>query len=213
SHILKKGNRKNFFMAITPEQHQETIATAASMFDAGATVLHLMGFEAKMGFGRSMLNQQAGLLSSLPGFAGALNDWRNSIQSFWGFPVLADKDEIIIDVEKRILTVNDQRYYLPLIMEVGKNKQTQFRFPISNSNEKNGLAVHLVKLAKDRTFLWVDKCSAINTISKPSDAEKYCMLYGQLGGKRVQEELKQSRVIPAQLLTGGQLSQTASHIQ
>lgn len=81
---LEKGKRRNMFMILSPERKKPLkITKRGSTLDIGPTIMPFLGFEADIGLGRNLLNEQV-TSYEIKKIHDNLISWKEEIQKFWG---------------------------------------------------------------------------------------------------------------------------------
>ena len=175
---LTKGRRRNLFFIIDPRQRESrAIGRTGSTLDIGATLLQLLGYEGRIGLGRSLLDpafdeERATILANLP-------RWRRPLQELWRFPSL--QAGLTIDPGQRRLVIDGRALHLPALLAVDEDLRVRF------AHFDPGLfwesKVKLVDAAgrylkAGRPFLLIDKCRRIRL--SPA-ARGTCLMAGAEG--------------------------------
>lgn len=180
SDLLKKGDRKNLFMAIGPKDRgSNKISKKGSNLDIAPTVLHLLGYEGDVGLGRNLMGNEKTLISQLDKLDDALIGWESSFISFWDFPRI--KKGVTIDPIKRKITIDDRMFKIPILVEFNEKLETSFQFEwLAADWSYRRLDEQVLKLDRNTSILWVDNCS---TIYNRKEKKGLCVTAGKLGGK------------------------------
>lgn len=178
--LLKKGDRKNLFMAIGPEgKGAKKISKKGTNLDIAPTVLHLLGYEGDVGLGRNLMGNEKSLISQLDNLDNALRGWKSSLISFWDFPRI--KKGVTIDPKKRNITIDDRTFKVPILVELNEKLETSIKFEwVAADWSYRRLVEHVLKLERNTPILWVDNCS---TMYKRAEKKGLCVTAGKLGAK------------------------------
>ncbi|MBE9536954.1 MAG: sulfatase-like hydrolase/transferase, partial [Proteobacteria bacterium] len=178
--LLKKGNRKNLFMAIDPkDKGPNKVSKKGSTLDIAPTVLHFLGYEGEIGLGRNLMGNEKSLISQLDDVDNVLRGWKPEIISFWDFPHI--EKGVTIDPIKSSITIDDRTFEVPILVEFNEKLETTVTFEWLGSDWKyRRLAGQVLKLARDTPILWVDNCS---TMYQQAEKKGLCVSAGKVGAK------------------------------
>ncbi len=181
---LMKGERRNQFMILDPRQTEaKVVKKAGTTLDISATLLPLLGYDAKMGLGRNLLSDEKSLIEEFFNFDKLLSAWHKDIARFWEFPKI--EDDVEIDVKKQMMKLGKTGYALPILLRLSDNLEVSPFFEVKlKFFETTKLFGYLHDFAYDEPFLWVDKCSRLSALDEKINTKgKWCMAYGKLGSE------------------------------
>ncbi len=193
---LMKGERRNQFMIIDPRQtEKKTIEKAGSTLDIGATLLPLLGYDAKLGLGRNLLAKEESLVESFSNADKLINAWHREIGRFWEFPKI--EKEIRIDMKKKAVVLGKNSYSFPVLLRINDTFEVNPFFEVKlKFFETTKLYGYLNDFTFDESFLWVDACARIANVDESVNPKtKYCMAYGKLGSPLVVNAFTQNSAI------------------
>ena len=183
---LKKGRRRNLFFIIDPRRKEHTVTDKrGAMLDVGSTVANILGFDNTIGLGRDLLGDEKTLSEAFNNVNSIIESWEPSIRKLWKFPKLADK--IIVSPEDKTVSISNQEFSYPVLIEVHDNKYItpyfEFYSPLkSKTTSEKKLEDYLIDLEPSAPFIWVDQCLKINYLAVGGD-EEYCAVVGKMSGK------------------------------
>lgn len=193
---LMKGKRRNQFMIIDPRTKEgKTINASGSTLDIGATLLPLLGYEAKLGLGRNLLGEEKSLIDQFSHFDKLLSAWHRDIARFWEFPKI--EKEIVLDVKKKRLKLDKNSYNFPILLRISDTFEVNPFFEVKlKFFETTKLYGYLNDFLFDETFIWVDSCTRIAALEEGfTQKSKYCVAYGKLGSEMLISPLTQNKAI------------------
>jgi phosphoglycerol transferase len=182
SEILSKGARRGLFLVITPEDDFSVIDKEGSTLDVAPTVLSFLGYEAEVGLGRSLLDNEKSLVAQFADFDSVLKGWRKPLSSFWRFPRLNRDDRIVINPSFKTVTVHGRGFKYPVLIELHADMEAVMKFDFDNSSGHKLLSDHRDALAEGSPFLWVDRCPSME-LEHISLVDGYCLEYGVAGSR------------------------------
>ena len=160
--LLDKGNRRNFFMIIDPENiSPREITKPTSALDVGPTVLSLLGFEEEsLGFGRNLFGEKKTLFEEKDAMANPfLISMRNIMQAeLWEFPSLEKGVEF--NFEEKVLKIGKRTLAAPVFITIEDSIVKDIRFFIPGSPEKEKFLD--TGVIDQVNYLWMDNCEVIN---------------------------------------------------
>jgi len=116
--LLKKGNRRNFFMIIDPENTVPVKVTKpTSVLDVAPTVLSFLGFkEESLGFGRNLLGAEKTLFEEKEDMANPfLISMKKVMEAeLWEFPTLTEG--AIFNFEEKTLKIGKRSLSTPVFI-------------------------------------------------------------------------------------------------
>ena len=131
-----------------------------------------------------------------------LNAWSNEISRFWEFPKI--EKELVLDTTKNSLKIGSTLYKFPILLHISENLEVSPFFEVKlKFFETVKLFGYLHDYHAEDAFLWVDKCSRINTLSSENNVSlkgKYCFALGKLGGEITTEALSTEKKLSLELL-------------
>ena len=199
--LLKKGNRRNFFMIIDPENTTPVKVTKpTSALDVAPTVLSFLGFEEEsLGFGRNLLGAERTLFEEKEDMANPfLISMKKVMEAeLWEFPTLTEGAKF--NFEEKTLKIGKRSLSTPVFITRDDNEVKDIRFFIPGSPEKETFLGTGVVDKVD--FLWVDSCEMINQyisednpISIEIDPKSLCSV-SKMGGVIKKDVLSQSMTL------------------
>ena len=199
--LLKKGNRRNFFMIIDPENTVPVKVTKpTSVLDVAPTVLSFLGFkEESLGFGRNLLGAERTLFEEKEDMANPfLISMKKVMEAeLWEFPTLTEGAKF--NFEEKTLKIGKRSLSTPVFITRDDNEVKDIRFFIPGSPEKETFLGTGVVDKVD--FLWVDSCEMINQyisednpISIEIDPKSLCSV-SKMGGVIKKDVLSQSMTL------------------
>mgnify|MGYP003585643333 FL=1 len=202
---LMKGERRNQFMIIDPRATSgKKVENVGTTLDIGATLLPLLGYEAKLGLGRNLLGEEASLEASLDHFDAILSAWSKEISRFWEFPKI--EQDLVLDTTKNNLKIGTTLYKFPILLRLSDNLEVSPFFEVKlKFFETAKLYGYLHDYHADDAFLWVDKCSRIVTLEPENNnsvksSNKFCYALGKLGGEITIERLNAEKKLTLDVL-------------
>lgn len=196
--LLDKGDRKNLFMIIDAGAPGAIeVAKKGSTLDIGPTLLHVLGYEGRIGLGRDLLGTEYSLMNELDDLDNILRAWTPELTAFWQFPKI-DK-HIEVDVTIGTIKLDDRTFKLPVLVQFNDELETKLGFSSYNSpNSANsyGLIWDVFMLDMDTAFLWIDDCSIMHKIDTSLNEKGYCMMAGKMGtGRFVTSNINKKTVL------------------
>ncbi|WP_169309163.1 sulfatase-like hydrolase/transferase [Desulforhopalus sp. IMCC35007] len=177
-----RGNegKKNLFMIFEPGKVTgKEIHTLGTHMDIGTTILPFMGYSGQIGLGRDLLKEGERIVKERDYIADKLFTWKPEILKFWGPNII--KQDISIDTNKKMLTINNKKYELPVFLEL-----TEDLFVSHITRFKPSVVAHIQRMAKKDKFLWIDDCkdiklSDMNVTSHGTviSNDGWCLITGQ----------------------------------
>jgi len=202
---LMKGERRNQFMIIDPRATSgKKVENVGTTLDIGATLLPLLGYEAKLGLGRNLLGEAASLEASLDHFDAILSAWSKEISRFWEFPKI--EQDLVLDTTKNNLKIGTTLYKFPILLRLSDNLEVSPFFEVKlKFFETAKLYGYLHDYHADDAFLWVDKCSRVVTLEPENNnsvksSNKFCYALGKLGGDITIERLNAEKKLTLDVL-------------
>ncbi|ATB69977.1 phosphoglycerol transferase I [Sulfurospirillum diekertiae] len=200
---LMKGERRDQFMIIDPRlSHGDKIEKVGSTLDIGATLLSFLGYKGTVGLSRDLLGDEPSLMEEFKDVDKLLNAWSNEISRFWEFPKI--EKELVLDTTKNSLKIGSTLYKFPILLHLSENLEVSPFFEVKlKFFETVKLFGYLHDYHAEDAFLWVDKCSRINTLSSENNVSlkgKYCFALGKLGGEITTEALNSEKKLSLELL-------------
>jgi sulfatase-like protein len=151
---LNAGARKNLFLIIDPQKPASSrVDKPGTTLDVGPTVLHALGYHAKLGLGRDLLGGEPTLREQLPDVAGAIGEWRRDLSSFWG---LSELRSLKILVDSRTLEAGDTTLRIPALILFDDALQSEVFFEFDNTKD---LSEYVAELKQGQSFVWVAPCN------------------------------------------------------
>jgi len=200
---LMKGERRNQFMIIDPRQpNGQKIDKVGTTLDIGATLLSVLGYDAKLGLGRNLMGEGSSLEATFDQFDKILSAWSKEISRFWEFPKI--EQDLLLDTTKSSLKIGTTLYKFPILLRLSENLEVSPFFEVKlKFFETVKLFGYLHDYHANDAFLWVDKCSRIATLSSDVNASsknKYCYALGKLGGDITIEPLNSEKKLTLDVL-------------
>ena len=197
TYLLKKKPRRDFFLILDPTQNRrEAINRPGTSLDVGTTLLHILGFQGRLGLGTDLLAKEEipSLVTKTPNLDTLLAGWRKYFLALWEFP--AFNEPLMIDGEKHRLLAAGKSYPLPLLITGDNNLKATYYY----GSEYKSLLQYLLDQRADTPFLLAEPCSSMWFLAGAGTKPGYCIASGKPGGtiqvKKVQEAL---HVSPEQL--------------
>ena len=179
---LMKGERRNQFMILDPRAKEgKKVDKTGSTLDISATLLPVLGYDAKIGLGRNLLSEEQSLMEKFHLFDKLLSAWNKDIARFWEFPKI--ESDILIDIKKQMVQLGKTGYNLPVLLRLSDALEVSPFFEVKlKFFETTKLFGYLYDFAYDEPFIWIDKCSRIGVVDEKINAKgKWCLAYGKLG--------------------------------
>ena len=176
--LLEQGDRTNMFMVIEPEGKANKIDKHASTLDIAPTILPFMGFKGNVGLGRNIADKNQSE-AEIKYIQENFMSWKSDIERFWAFPKI--KEDIVFDVSRLTMLINESAYYLPALVELTPELETRFKF---NFSQNYNLADYVLALDKDTHFLLFDECRNTYKLMKSDRRIGYCIIAGKGGQYR-----------------------------
>ena len=172
--LLNKTERKNVFMIIEPKVNNPTkIEKLGSALDIAPTILPFFGYEGSMGLGRNLRDTDHST-SDIKKIQRNLLAWEPMIADFWNFPKIQDFLEI--DINKKILRINDREFDIPVLIELTDELETTFEF-LPNSTEGHEKIIHdHLMLEENKPFILIDHCANLYDYDKNLGFAGFCLL-------------------------------------
>ena len=175
TNLLTKGSRKNLFLVFDPRDKQYTpISKPGSILDVAPTILHKLGIETDLGFGRNLFKKES-LFSEFKDFNKKLLSWRDNILDFWEYPTLSKYYDV--DPANMKVQIADHSYQLPVLFKIGEDHTLS---PIFEFYSTRKLSAYLQDFGSTRKFIWIDSCSKISFLSDEMLQGNLCSAQGTL---------------------------------
>lgn len=185
--LLNQDDRKNMLIMIPPElQEGVVIDTPSSVLDVAATILPMLGFKSdRLGFGRNILNEETPkLIEKYKKFDRYLNSSNALVSSFWNYPEAVN--DVQFENKRNLVYLANDTVKYPVLFFIDENYLTENVF-FEFASEKR-LSGYLEEEGKGRKFLWVDRCSKINSVFESTlelDEINNCVAIGVLGSEKI----------------------------
>ena len=131
-----------------------------------------------------------------------LNAWSKEISRFWEFPKI--EQDLALDTTKNSLKIGSTSYKFPILLHMSENLEVSPFFEVKlKFFETTKLFGYLHDYHANDAFLWVDKCTRINTFGNENNVSlkgKYCYALGKLGGDITTETLSADKQLSLDLL-------------
>ncbi len=205
SSLLAKGERKNLFMIIDPQdKNPQEIDKRGIAFDLGPTVLNYLGFEGEIGLGRDLLSDDVSLVEEIENFYQVLVSWRDEISEFWDIHEIS---ALKIDVDTHSVEMEDQFIKFPVLITFDDQMKMNILFEFSSSKK---LYDYLYELKKGTPFIWIDKARKIERLDPrlSLNAGYYSVVGGRIGAVPVIS----SRIDGSYQITHNQLEEVLSSV-
>jgi phosphoglycerol transferase len=151
---LNAGVRRNLFLIIDPQRPTPTrIDKPGTTLDVGPTVLHALGYHAKLGLGRDLLGDEPTLRQQLPDLPGAIGDWRRDLSSFWG---LSELHSVKVLAESRTLEAGGATLRIPALITFDEALHSEVFFEFDSTKD---LTEYVADLQQGASFIWVAPCN------------------------------------------------------
>jgi len=168
SDLLERGARRNLFMVVDPGAAGRKIATQGSSLDIGPTILELMGRDARLGLGNSLLLSDAAANGRRRHVMGRLGDWAAPLARFWDFPRMDERLEV--DVQARKLIIDGRSFAIPAFIAIERDMRTTIKFPYLVSSRD-----FLAGNEPDKAFVLIADC---NSMDARLPAGAHCLFAG-----------------------------------
>lgn len=196
---LDRGTRRNLFMIIDPLQPKPVrIDKPGSTLDIGPTVLHALGYRAKLGLGRDLLSDEKSLIEQLPDFKASLASWKRDLSSFWGLSRLSG---IKVLPGEGLLELGGVTARVPALVtfDAELNADMLFEFNVAKR-----LFDRVYQFGLDRPFVWVARCDVLRGYAEELGGadDDTCVVAGRRGATPTLSAVASSEleVTEAQLL-------------
>jgi len=153
--LLERGARRNLFMVVDPGAVGRTIATHGSVLDVAPTVLELMGHDARLGLGNSLLQTDAAAAERRRYVMSRLGDWAAPLARFWDFPRIGKRLEI--DAQARRVIIDGRSYAVPAFIAIDRDMRTTIQFPYLDSARD-----FLARNEPDKAFVLIADCASMD---------------------------------------------------
>lgn len=196
SEILDTGNRKNLLIIndpenIKPQKNNNNI----SNFDIGSTILNFIGYDGSIGLGKNR-NKEIISEEEIIDIYNNLYKWKPAILQLWDFPII--KKEIKFDISKKYLYVDDRPFSIPIILQINDKLEVTPHFDFSSPKEQK-LKIQITDITKTDSFLIIDKCNDINSLSdKKILDDGFCLLMGRNKKNMIYKTIDSNSVISKQ---------------
>lgn len=189
---LMKGERRNQLMILDPRNTvSKTVDKKGSTLDVAPTLLPFLGYRADIGLGRNLLGDEPSLEASFDHFDAILNAWSNEISRFWEFPKI--EHDVVLNTASNKIVIGKTSYKLPVLLRLNDSFEVSPFFEVKiKFFETMKLFGYLQEFDDDDLFLWVDKCTRINSLNDTNATAlkgKYCYALGKLGADNIQTEV------------------------
>lgn len=150
---LDKLDRNNLFMIIESGSTKERrIDQQGSALDESVTILPFIGYQAKIGLGRDLINikENAAEISQIHNY---LAYWPNDIIKFWNLAPI--KEFVKFDMKRKNISIDGKNYAMPALVELNEKLDVNIKF--GNSNNKKTLYDAVLALDEKTPYFLVDK--------------------------------------------------------
>ncbi|MET0412336.1 MAG: sulfatase-like hydrolase/transferase [Polyangiaceae bacterium] len=175
---LARGTRRNLFLILDPlDSKPVKIDKRGSTLDIGPTVLHALGYRAKLGLGRDLLSDEASLIEQHPDFKAALSEWRRELSGFWGMSRLTG---IKVSSSEGVIELGGTTMRMPALItfDAQLNAEVLFEF-----HTPKRLLDHVYELELGAPFVWIAGCDAVRNYVEGLDGadDDTCVVAGRRG--------------------------------
>jgi phosphoglycerol transferase len=168
--LLEQQPRRNLFMVLAPHDNEgREVRTQGSTLDIGTTLAPFLGYEFQLGLGRDLMDTEPQFEARSNYIQSRLPAWSGPLSHFWEFPKISERLEV--DVDSRIVRIDDQSVPLPCFLEMDSQMQTIIKFPGSTPSME-----FVRQNPRDKAFILVTEC----TVRDPFLPQgKLCLFAGQ----------------------------------
>ncbi len=181
---LSEGERRNLFMIFDPTGPRGVQNDAlGSTLDVGPTVLHSLGFQAKLGLGRNLASGEMSVLAELPQLEAGLGPWKKELSGFWGVSRLSD---VLVRAADREIDAGGTSVALPALITFDADLNAELFFEFASSKR---LPEYIFDMAPGTAFLFVADCRRVDGYVEvegiSSGDKEVCAVAGKRGAEPV----------------------------
>ena len=183
--LLNKGRRRNLFWVWDPRSPLPAeVEAGATALDIGPTVLHLLGFSARLGLGRNVLREPS-LSYAVSRQSGSLpQDWLDGSAELWRTD---HAERLAIDVPARTVSINGRPNALPILVQLGLTTSDRYYFGFDDERD---LLSYLAEFPADAPFIYIDTCDRTGVLAggrPPTSPQGYCLIASKMGALPIRD--------------------------
>src|SRR3989339_24640 len=173
--LLEKQKRTNRLMILPPSALPQEIGVPGSTLDTGSAGLPFLGFSGGIGLGRDLLSEATLTANDTKFIRDNVRKWRAEVTGLWKFPKI--EQFALSSVSNKSVNIDGRTFKLPVLVEVGRDLETQLRFKFDTMGSL--FFSYLDNVSSSEHFLYFDTCKEIRKIYDQVADNDYCVLFGK----------------------------------